>query len=131
MIRIALSVLALLTSACATAPPKTPEQDVEAFMHAYTVAWNKHDAAAIARDFYRMGNRTVEEQTVASRKSFDDLIAQGYDHSDIHQIKTDGTPLPPKDRASAYELKKFPDGWRMTRVLGADAAKPLECPPKA
>jgi hypothetical protein len=44
------------------------------------------------------------------------------------RLKTDGTPLPPKDRASQYELKKFPDGWRITKLTGGDPNKPLECP---
>ena len=44
------------------------------------------------------------------------------------RLKADGEPLPPKDRASAYELKKFDDGWRITKLTGGDAAKPLACP---
>ena len=133
-------------AACTTPPPAKPEAAIEAFMWDYTKAWNKHDAAGIAKNFYRMG-RSLEEQTAATKKGFDDLVAQGYDRSDIHEIKgcmtgpdtawagmkftrlkTDGQPLPPKDRASSYDLKKFPDGWRITKLTGYDAAKPLECP---
>ena len=32
------------------------------------------------------------------------------------RLKKDGEALPPKDRASSYTLKKFPDGWRITKV---------------
>jgi hypothetical protein len=140
---------AMALTGCATeAKPLTDDQRVEQFMWGYTQAWNRHDAATIARDFYRMG-RTVEEQTAATKKGFDDLVAQGYDKSDIHEIKgcvtgpdtawagmkftrmtKDGGFLPPKDRASSYELKKFPDGWRITRLTGYDVTKPLACPAK-
>lgn len=138
----------LAISACETAPPApslAPEKVVEQFMWSYTATWNKHDSAAIARDFYRMGP-SVSEQTGSLKHTFATLRAQGYHHSDIHEIKAcvtgadtawagmkftrltaEGTPLPPKDRASSYELKKFPDGWRITKLMGGDAAKPLAC----
>jgi hypothetical protein len=137
---------ALALCACASAPDVSPAAQVEAHMRGYTEAWNRHDSATIARDFYRMGP-TVEEQTASLERGFENLRAQGYQKSDIHTIlgcmtgedtawagmrftrlKADGEPLPPKDRASAYELKKFPDGWRITRMMGADAASPLQCP---
>jgi hypothetical protein len=117
-------------------------------MTAYTVAWNKHDAAAVAQKFYRMGP-SVEAQTASLKKQFDALVAQGYDKSAIHEIKAcatgpdtgwagmhfsrlkaNGEPLPPKDRASQYDLKKFPDGWRIVKLGGGDASKPLTCPAK-
>lgn len=145
--RIAL-VTVLALSACATAPPKTPVEEVEATMWGYTRAWNRHDAATIARDFYRLG-RSIEEQTAANERTFADLVAQGYDKSIIHEVKgciigpdkawagmkftrmkTDGTPLGPAMRASGYELTRLPDGWRITRMGagGVAADKPLECP---
>jgi len=143
-----LSALALLgLAACATTPAK-PEAAVEQVMWGYTKAWNKHDAAAIAKDFYRLG-RSVEEQTAANEKTFADLVAQGYDKSIIHEIKgcitgpdkawagmkftrmkTDGKPLGPDMRASGYELTKLPEGWRITRMGagGASPDQPLACP---
>ena len=145
--RLAISA-ALVLSACTTAPPVTPVQEVEATMWGYTQAWNKHDAATIARDFYRLG-RSVEEQTAANQKTFADLVAQGYDKSIIHEVKgcmtgpdkawagmkftrmkTDGKPLGPDMRASGYELTKLPEGWRITRMGagGASADQPLACP---
>ncbi|HEX5007849.1 MAG TPA: hypothetical protein VFV70_12085 [Hyphomonadaceae bacterium] len=135
-------------SACVSAPPTAPEKVVEQFMWDYTKAWNRHDSATIARDFYRTGP-TVEEQTASLERSFANLRGQGYDHSDIFEIKAcltgadsawagmkfsrlkqNGEPLPPKDRASSYTLKKFDDGWRITRVGagGVSADQPLACP---
>lgn len=147
--RSVAAVMLLAVAACESAPPApslSPERVVEQTMWNYTVAWNKHDAAVIARDFYRMGS-SVSEQTMSLKHSFAQLKAQGYDHSDIHEIKAcitgadtawagmkftrltaAGTPLPPKDRASGYDLKKFEDGWRIVKLSGADAGKPLVCP---
>jgi len=144
---VAAALLSL--SACATAPEAArPEAAVEQLMWDYTKAWNQHDSAAIAKSFYRTGP-TVEEQTASLERSFENLRAQGYHHSDIFEVKAcmtgpdtawagmkfsrlkaNGEPLPPKDRASSYALKKFDDGWRITRVGagGVSADQPLTCP---
>lgn len=147
--RLADVAVLLALGACESAPHApslAPERVVEQVMWSYTQAWNKHDAATIARDFYRMGPG-VAEQTESLEKGFVNLRAQGYHHSDIHEIKAcltgadtawagmkfsrlkaDGEALPPKERASNYELRKFADGWRITRLTGGDAGKTLECP---
>ncbi len=134
---------------CTTAPaPASPEAAVEQFMWDYTEAWNRHDSAAIARHFYRLGP-SVEEQTASLERGFENLRAQGYQKSDIFEVKAcmtgpdtawagmkfsrlkaDGEPLPPKDRASSYLVKKFEDGWRITRMGagGVSPDQPLACP---
>jgi hypothetical protein len=148
-LRPLIAVAALALAACATSgkpAAASGDRQLVAFMTAYTVAWNRHDAATVAQKFYRMGP-SVEAQTASLGKQFDALVAQGYDKSAIHEIKAcvtgpdtgwagmhfsrlkaDGEPLPPKDRASSYDLKKFPDGWRIVKLNGGDPAKPLECP---
>jgi hypothetical protein len=151
--RILFSAAAFALSACASAPPPSPEATVEQFMWDYTRAWNKHDSARIARDFYRTGPG-VEEQAANLERGFSNLRSQGYHHSDIFEIKAcmtgkdssgadtawagmkfsrlkaDGEPLPPKDRASSYTLKKFEDGWRITKLGagGVSPDQPLVCP---
>jgi hypothetical protein len=144
-----ISAAFLLLSACAMTPQaENPEAAVEQFMWDYTKAWNKHDSATIAKAFYRTGT-TVEEQTASLERGFETLRAQGYHHSDIFEIKAcmtgvdtawagmkfsrlkaDGEPLPPKNRASSYDLKKFEDGWRITKlgVGGVSVDRPLTCP---
>ena len=143
------SIAALaLVSLAACVQSRTPEMIVEQHMWDYTRAWNQHDAATIARDFYRTGPN-VEEQTASLERGFVALREQGYHHSDIHEIKAcltgddtawasmkfsrlkeNGDPLPPKDRASSYTLKKFAEGWRITKVGagGVSADQPLTCP---
>ena len=64
----------LLAAACASAPAPAPEAVVEQFMWDYTKAWNQHDSAAIARDFYRTGP-TVEEQMASLERGFENLRA--------------------------------------------------------
>jgi hypothetical protein len=140
----------LLLAACAGAPvaPQSPQQAVEQHMWAYTEAWNRHDSATIARDFYRTG-ASVAEQEASLERGFESLRAQGYHHSDIHEVKAcitgadtawaamkfsrlkaNGEPLPPTIRASSYTLARFPEGWRITKVGagGVSADQPLACP---
>ncbi len=145
--RLLVLPFALAASACATPQTYGPANEIEAFMWGYTRAWNAHDAGAIARDYYRMNERDVAAQTEWSENAFANLRAQGWNHSNIHRIlgcvtgpdegwagmrfarlNVDGAPLPPPDRASAYALKKFSDGWRITALLPDDASKPLACP---
>jgi len=42
-------------------------------------------------------------------------------------LKADGTPLPPKERASLYMVRKFPDGWRINLLLGMNPTARLNC----
>jgi len=143
--RLTLAALVLM-SGCATA--QTSELAVEQFMWDYTKAWNRHDSATIARDFYRTGP-SVAEQEQSLERGFEALRGQGYHHSVIFEVKAcltgadtawagmkfsrlkaDGDPLPPKDRASSYTLRKFADGWRITKVGAGyvSADRPLVCP---
>jgi hypothetical protein len=146
--RPALALALLILPACASASAPSSQQAVEQHMWDYTKAWNRHDSATIARDFYRTGP-TLEERTAGLERGFESLRAQGYHHSDIHEVKAcmtgadtawaamkfsrlkaNGEPLPPTVRASSYTLAKFPEGWRITKVGagGVSADQPLNCP---
>ena len=124
-----------------------PEADPAVFMRGYTEAWNRHAAGEIAASYYDMG-QSVEDQTTALEATFEQMRAQGYDKSDIHEIeacitgedeawsgmkftrlKTDGEPLGPPLRASEYRLA-WDDvrGWRIKSIGGRDVDAPLECP---
>lgn len=151
IMRPALALALLILPACASAPAPSPQQAVEQHMWDYTKAWNRHDSETIARDFYRTGP-TLEERTASLERGFENLRAQGYHHSDIHEVKAcmtgadtawagmkfsrlkqNGEPLPPTIRASSYTLAKLPEGWRITKVGagGVSADQPLACPQTA
>lgn len=121
--------------------------DMEAFMNDYLKAWNAHDAAVITSRYYRLEDAHPWSTEAGMKAEFDRLKAQGYATSDIKSVigcvlgpdtgqvelryvrlKTDGSFMPPKDRASIYRLKKFADGWRVTGFAGLAADKKMECP---
>ena len=140
---------ALAAPMLAFAPPAHADpraKDVEALMGDYFRLWNAHDAHAVWTRIYRMdpGQPMKSEADLASQ--FAQLKAQGYDHSDLQSVqaclltpatamsvmrfsrlKAYGTPLPPKDRATLYLLRKFPEGWRITSLIGVEASARIDC----
>jgi len=117
---------------------------IEAVMDEYLRLWNAHDAAAVTTQIYRMEG--AMGTAAGLQRNFDQLKAQGYDRSTKTSVegcllsdtvglaelrftrwKTDGTPLGPKDRVSLYVLRKFPDGWRITELIGMDVSANLDC----
>lgn len=120
--------------------------DMEAFMAEYLKAWNAHDAAAITSTYYRLDNGHAWSTQAGMEAEFARLRAQGYATSDVQSVigcvltadtgqvelrysrlKTDGGFMPPKDRASIYQLRKFEDGWRITSFAGMPADQKMEC----
>jgi hypothetical protein len=147
-ILIAAALAALSLASPALADDKGRE--VEAFMRRYIELWNAGDAATITKQVYRFDNPANAMQSEAGlAANFADLKKQGYDKSTLASIngclltetsalaemrftrwKTDGTPLGPKDRVSLYVLRKFPDGWRVTQMVGMDVSAHLNCTSK-
>lgn len=140
-----MTTLAALTL-LSTAPAHADERGkvVEAVMDEYLRLWNLHDAAAVTTQIYRMEGPNGTQAGLQA--NFDQLKAQGYDHSSKTSVegcllsesaglaelrftrwKTDGTPLGPKDRISLYQLRKFPDGWRITQLIPMDLTAHLNC----
>jgi len=121
--------------------------DMEAFMADYLKAWNAHDAAAITSTYYRLDGDHPWATPAGMEAEFARLRGQGYATSDIKSVigcmlgpdtgqvelryirlKTDGSFMPPRDRASIYKLRKFADGWRITSFAGMPADQNMECP---
>jgi hypothetical protein len=139
---------AFLAFALIAAPAFADDKaDMEAFMAKYLDLWNAHDAAAITADFYRLEGNHPWSTKAGMQAEFDRLKSQGYDKSDIQSVtgcklsedtgqvelryvrlKTDGSFMPPKDRASIYRLRKFADGWRVTGFSGLPASDKMDCP---
>ena len=123
--------------------------EMEAVMANYLQLWNAYDAAAIVKQVYRLDPSHPWSTEAGLKAEFDRMRAQGYLKSETSSItgcvlgadigrvelrytrwKTDGTFMPPKDRASVYELKRFADGWRATGIRGLAADAKMECPVK-
>jgi len=120
--------------------------EVEAVMREYLRLWNLHDAGAITDHIYRFDGPNPTSTRAGLQAQFDQLKAQGYDHSDLasldaclisrdvgvaqmrfSRLRADGTALPPRERASLYVLKRFPDGWRITQLLGMGPGANVAC----
>ena len=108
---------------------------LEALLRDYIETWNARDAGAVWSRFYRLdpGHAMASEADV--RAYLAALDGQGYAHTVLHSVepvlprpdkavvtarytrlKTDGAPMPPEIRTAEYHLRRFPDGWRMTRI---------------
>ena len=141
-----LAAIALAWALPSAAFADAPAKDAEALMTEYVRLWNAHDAAAISSRIYRLGPGHPMGTQAGLQAEFDRLKAQGYDHSVTHalegclltqgqalvqlrfsRLKTDGQPLPPKDRATLYILRKFPEGWRITDLIGMSPTAKLSC----
>lgn len=143
-----LSALALLAAVALVQPAHADaKSEMEAFMKAYLERWNAHDAAAITASYYRLDGSHPWSTEAGMRAEFERLKAQGYEKSDIQgvrgcdlgngegqveiryvRLKADGSFMPPKDRASIYQLRRFDDGWRITGFRGLPADQVMDCP---
>ena len=148
MFRPTIIACAAIAIALASAPVRADERgrEVEAFMREYLRLWNTHDATAITERIYRFADTNPMGTQAGLQAEFDRLKAQGYDHSDLislkacminqtqsvvefrfSRLKTDGTPLPPAERASMYMVRRFPDGWRINLLMGMNPTAHLSC----
>ena len=146
MRRLILIAAVLMSAATGAARADERGAEVKAVMEQYLSLWNAHDAAAINARIYRLDppNPMASEAGIAAE--FARLKAQGYDHSTnagieacvvgpdqalaelrFSRLKADGTALPPKDRATLYVLRRFPDGWRIVRLIGMSASAKISC----
>jgi hypothetical protein len=145
MRRVLIPLLACLFAAPAARADERG-REVEAVMDEYLRLWNAHDAAAITQRIYRFDHPNPMGDRAGLQAEFDRLKAQGYDHSTktsveacliakdralaelrFSRLKADGSPLPPKNRATLYFLRRFPDGWRITQLVGMSATGSLTC----
>ena len=136
--------LAMAATMALAQAPSAPAgvAEIEAKMKEYITVWNTHDVTQVLSKIYRMPD-TAMGTPAGLQANFDQLKKDGYDHSVLHgvrgclltpetglgemnftRLKTDGTPLPGyENRTSVYQLKKFPDGWRITSF----GAGPTNC----
>lgn len=141
-------LVTVLAALLAVSPALADERgkELEAVMREYVRLWNAGDAAAITSRIYRFEGPNAMGTPAGLSAEFKRLKGQGYDHSETasiegcllsasvgfaelrySRIKTDGTPMPPKDRSTLYMLRKFPEGWRITQMIGMGAGSDLTC----
>ena len=140
----ALALAAAMLPATASADEKARE--AEAVVTEYVRLWNAKDAAAISSRIYRMRPDHPLATQAGLQAEFDRLKREGYDRSVTHstetclltpnqalaqlrftRLKADGEPLPPRDRATLYLLRKFPEGWRIVDLIGMSPTAKLSC----
>jgi hypothetical protein len=122
-------------------------REAEAFLRDYTRVWATKDPAALSARFYRFDNPATPMATQAGvAAEFARLAEAGYDRSAIAGVEgcqlspqsalgvirftrllRDGRPMPPKDRATLYVLRRFPDGWRITAMVPMSASAHIAC----
>ena len=143
-ILLAFAVAVAMLPVSATADGKARE--AEAVVTEYVRLWNAKDAAAISSRIYRMRPDHPFATQAGLQAEFDRLKREGYDRSLTHSTETclltpnqalaqlrfsrlraNGEPLPPKDRASLYVLRKFPEGWRIVDLIGISPTAKLSC----
>ena len=147
--RLTLHTAMLVAAIIATIAPAHADDraEMERFMADYLERWNAHDASAITTHFYRLDGNHPWSTEAGMRAEFDRLKSQGYTLSDIHgivgcslgpdtgqvelrftRLTSDGGFMPPKDRTSLYNLRRFGDGWRVTGMSALPAGARMECP---
>lgn len=121
-------------------------REVETFMDEYLRLWNAHDAGAIVERVYRLESSNPMGTRAGLEAEFARLKARGYDHSAktsieacviardralaefrFSRLKADGSPVGPGAYATLYVLRRFPEGWRITQLIGFDPSADLDC----
>lgn len=142
----ALSLAVVLPVATGPALADERGAEVKAVMEDYLRLWNAHDAAAITARIYRFDAPNPMGGLAGLSAEFARLKAQGYDHSTdggieacivgpgqalaemrFSRLKANGDALAPKDRATLYQLRRFPDGWRIVRMIPMSASAKISC----
>ena len=141
------AVVALLAFVWAPILPADERaSDVEDFMREYLRLWNRGDAAAITERIYRFDAANPLGTKEGLQAEFVRLKTNGYSHSDTiaikgcwinatqalvdlryTRVKTDGTPMPPKERSTLYFVKKTADGLRINNLIPMNPSAALEC----
>jgi hypothetical protein len=140
---IAMAVAAVAASAMAQAPP----DDVKAFMTSYVAAFNKGDAAALAKDFYATPGVSADDTQARLNAQYARLRAEEFGKLDLYSFKscradaahvdvqmdfafqyTYGGVMPPGDQATVLNLVKTDAGWRITNATGFAPGQLAGCP---
>ncbi len=135
-----IAALCLAAASLAPASAQTPEPEVEALLRTYIDAFNKGDAERLARDVYRLDGEDAAATQARLAAQFATLRQDSFGRIDLFGLKacpaagdatvaevrlawlyTFGGYMEPGEQALVFDLKKTPDGWRITGEGGAPA----------
>jgi hypothetical protein len=121
----------VLTGALDPASPQA--RAAVAHMDEYYRVWNAKDAETLASRIYRLEPGRPLQTAADFRRVLAQTMAEGWDYSTLSAVQVfpwdddawlvrglfnrfaaDGRLLPPADRLTAYVVKEFPDGLRIT-----------------
>lgn len=148
-VAVAILAMALASPVLAQTPANLRAQtdaDLKALMAKYVVAFNKGDAAALARDFYRLPDAPEADVAAKFAKQIADLRREEFGKMEIFSASTcvDGTDsakvqidfaynytygglMPPGEQATAFDLMKTADGWRIVRSTDLQSGQKMVC----
>ena len=114
-------------------PKSPPASELLAFMREYYRVWNAKDARGLATSIYRLGRGFRLQTQTDFQTLLNDLADEGWDYSTLDEIaihpwdgegylanglfsrfSAKGELMPPGRRQTAYVIRRFTDGWRIT-----------------
>jgi hypothetical protein len=137
---LAAAALGIASAAGAQTPREVADAELRAFVARYVDAFNKGDAALLAREFYRPDDVSVAEVEAKLAKQFAALRADSFGRMTLYSANTCvhgaaaadvqisfaynytfGGVMDPGDQAAVFYMRKTNDGWRITK---SDDLKP-------
>lgn len=145
MKRLIIAVGAICLSAPAFA--QTPQDELKAFMARYVAAFNKGDAASLAKDYYATPGVPAADTQAKLETLYARLRADEFGKLDLYGVKpcvadpthasvqmdfafqyTYGGVMPPGDQATVLKLAKSDAGWRIVSPVEFAPGQLAGCP---
>lgn len=137
-------VLAVAVAAPAVA--QQPNEEFRALMTRYAQAFNRADAATLAKEFYALPGVTAEAMQAQLADKFGALRKEEFGKMELYGVRTCapagdtvkaeisfsynftfGGVMPPGDQISVYDFAKTADGWRIVKTQDLPAGQQLTC----
>jgi len=142
--------IAALMLACIGTPAvaQTADEELKVFVGRYVEAFNKGDAAGLARNFYALPNVEAGDLEARLAKQFESLRADSFGRMTLYgskpcvhgavsaEVQVDfaynytfgGVMDPPGDQSTVFRLRKSGDGWRIVATNDLQAGQKMVCP---
>jgi hypothetical protein len=141
-------VAACLAMAVATpALAQAPDEELNGFAARYVDAFNKGDAAVLAKDFYGLPSTGPGELEARLNKQFEALRADSFGKMTLYGARTcmhgaasaevqvdfaynytyGGVMDPPGDQSTVFRMRKQESGWRIVATNDLKAGDSMVC----